>query len=254
MKSVSLIAAAKSRLRRLAELHPEILNPLWKIYYKWNRPLVTDTGRFDSARPGAFTEIYQSNFWGSEESVSGSGSTLDYTRILRKELPLLLREFDVKVLLDAPCGDFNWMQHVALGQTRYIGCDIVEDLIEQLNRKYASDARKFAVLDIVEGQVPDADLWLCRDVLFHLPNSDVLSVLNQFARSNVKYLLTTTFDIAGVNPDVKPGGFRHINLLKAPFNLPKPIRTIDDFVAPFAPRVLGLWTREQVRNACHVQG
>ncbi len=44
----------------------------------------------------------------------------------------------------------------------------------------------------MEGPLPKADLWLCRDVLFHLPNKDVITVLANFANSEIPYLLTTT--------------------------------------------------------------
>ena len=81
-----------------------------------------------------------------------------------------LNSLNVKVFLDAPCGDFNWMQHVELPEeTLYIGGDIVGRLIEDLQQAHGNPTRSFRKLDIVEGPLPKADLWLCRDVLFHLP-------------------------------------------------------------------------------------
>jgi len=74
-----------------------------------------------------FFEIYQRNAWASRESASGTGSELKRTHHLRRELAALLRELNVCSLLDLPCGDFNWMQHVNLGEIQYIGADIVSD-------------------------------------------------------------------------------------------------------------------------------
>jgi hypothetical protein len=37
-----------------------------------------------------FTEIYKSNYWGSDESVSGYGSTLEGTASLRAKLPEII--------------------------------------------------------------------------------------------------------------------------------------------------------------------
>jgi hypothetical protein len=80
-------------------------------------------------RKTAFEHIYPVNEWGCNESRSGLGSNLDLTQQVRRALPPLLRAFAMKSMLDAPCGDYNWMPHVDLGCTHYIGCDIVPELI-----------------------------------------------------------------------------------------------------------------------------
>src|SRR5215470_10844794 len=61
-----------------------------------------------------FSAIYQNNSWRNSESVSGRGSTLARTSVLREALPILLKELNCQCLLDAPCGDFNWMRQVRL--------------------------------------------------------------------------------------------------------------------------------------------
>ena len=168
---------------------------------------------------------------------------------MRKALAKYLKTLNVKVFLDAPCGDFNWMQHVELPEgDLYIGGDIVGRLIEDLQQAHGNPTRSFRKLDIVEGPLPKADLWLCRDVLFHLPNQEVITVLENFANSEIPYLLTTTYNFPKRNEDVRPGGFRFINLQLPPFLLPRPLSRITDFVAPEPPRYLGLWSREQVRS------
>jgi hypothetical protein len=42
------------------------------------------------------------------------------------------------------------------------------------------------------------------------------------------------------------GGFRFINLRRSPFDMPRPLLRIQDFIAPEPPRCLGLWSREQI--------
>ena len=54
------------------------------------------------------------NGWQSPESKSGGSSTLSATAAIRAALPRLLSDLGVAVLIDAPCGDFNWMRHVDL--------------------------------------------------------------------------------------------------------------------------------------------
>ena len=85
-------------------------------------------------RRTAFRDIYARNSWGSNESVSGPGSELGFTSGLQVELAKMLRELGVQSLADAPCGDFNWMRCVDLAGIRYLGVDIVAELIE-MNRK-----------------------------------------------------------------------------------------------------------------------
>src|SRR5260370_61794 len=87
-----------------------------------------------------FTWVYKRNHWGDRESVSGPGSTLRYTENLRKQLPLLFAEYKVRKVLDAPCGDFNWMQEdVKEIDIDYVGADIVPQLVENNNALYKSE-------------------------------------------------------------------------------------------------------------------
>ena len=106
---------------------PAIANPLWALVYPYViRRNATYFGAEYKDRGSAFEQIYEENRWLSCESRSGRGSTLDYTRPLRKALAKYLNSLNVIVLLDAPCGDFNWMQHVELPEKiLYIGGDIL---------------------------------------------------------------------------------------------------------------------------------
>jgi hypothetical protein len=240
-------------VKKLMESHPAVFNPIWSMVYPIVRRSDGHVHSSHSDNRVAFETIYQNNYWGNEESRSGWGSTLAYTAPLRGALEKLTRKLGTRVMLDAPCGDFNWMQHVHLPENcRYIGGDIVAPLVTELQNQYAGPARQFEVIDIVKDELPQADLWLCRDVLFHLPLADVTETLERFARSKVSYLLTTTYDFEKINADVKPGGFRYLNMRRAPFSLPPPELRIADFVAPAPPRYLGLWSRAQVAAAMHV--
>jgi hypothetical protein len=99
-----------------------------------------------------FTSIYQENLWGDAESVSGPGSTIRESTKLRNELPTLLKEIDAKSMLDAPCGDFNWLSKVQLPLDKYIGADIVADLIAQNRKLYTNEQREFLVCDITRAE------------------------------------------------------------------------------------------------------
>ena len=42
-----------------------------------------------------FTNYYHENFWANPETVSGGGSTLEYTENIRREIPKLLEEYKI---------------------------------------------------------------------------------------------------------------------------------------------------------------
>src|SRR5207253_2597392 len=115
-----------------------------------------------------FTRIWQSDSWGGSVSKSGPGSNLQQTAIIRREIADLLHELQVRRFLDVPCGDFNWMKEVSLppGVT-YLGGDIVEEVIRKNNERYGNPVVSFTRLDILAGDLPQADLVLCRDCLVH---------------------------------------------------------------------------------------
>jgi hypothetical protein len=193
------------------------------LQIRWQRIL----RRSSRSHEAIFTEqLYQSNLWPIQESISGPGSDLAYTKPIRIELPILAAELGVSSILDIPCGDFNWMQTVNFGSCKYIGADIVEELVSRNNQQYASNGRKFIKLNIVSDELPTVDLVLCRDLFVHLPNGDIVKALNNIRKSRSKYVLTTSHLLTTKNYDIFAGQYRPINLLLPPFSFPAPIRII----------------------------
>jgi hypothetical protein len=193
-----------------------------------------------------FEEIYSSNGFDGTESLSGGGSTLFQTRLIRIEIPLLLRELGVKTLLDVPCGDWNWMQHVTLDGVQYTGGDVVQSIVDENKKKYADATHQFERLNIVTGPLLQADLILCRDCLVHLSFADGLKALEQFRASGARWLLTTTFTDRGENSDLYDGHiWRPLNLEKSPYNMPKAERYINEGCTEgdglFGDKCLALW-------------
>ena len=191
-----------------------------------------------------FSDIYRNNLWADPESVSGRGSTLGRTEAIRRELPALLESVGAKSLLDAPCGDFNWMQHVALGNIEYIGADVVPELIER-NRQIASGRGKtFVVLNITHDRLPEVDVIMCRDCLIHFSFKDIRAAIANFKRSNSGFLLATTHINVSENQEIETGGWRSVNLQLPPFNFPQPERFIME--DPELGKCLGLWKLEDL--------
>jgi hypothetical protein len=203
-------------------------------------------------RQQKFTEVYEKNIWKGTESVSGTGSDGPQTTYLRRLLPDLLTELGVKSIIDAPCGDLHWMKDVPWEEAgiAYTGVDIVPALVESL-RSTLPD-RRFECVDLVTDVLPRADVIFCRDCLVHLPVEEVKTVLRNFAGSGAKWVLTTTFPISGTNTEVRWSGWRPLNLEAAPFNLPVPLKLINEGCTEdggkYADKSLGLWRIDQLRG------
>jgi len=200
-----------------------------------------------------FTRIHEKNYWAGSDSISGTGSSVEYTANLRSQLPQVFARFSIQSVLDAPCGDFNWMQDVVSNTSvNYIGGDIVEPLIQQLNAIYTSETVRFLHLDITKDPLPYADLMICRDCLFHLSFADTKAALKNFVSSGIPYLLTTTHTNGGAfqNCDIATGDYRLIDLYLAPYNFPQePLAIIEDWIPPYPERTICLWTRDQISTA-----
>ncbi len=177
-----------------------------------------------------FTHIYDTHAWPGKESCSGPGSTVKETETIRKKIPALLQELNVKTLLDAPCENFNWIQHVDLSfLDQYIGLDIVSDLIQKNKQKYKNETHLFICANIVADPLPQVDIILCRDCLVHLKFQDILTTLKNMKASRSVYLLTTTFPQVTLNRDLqKTGLWRPLNLQRPPFSFPEPLVLIEE--------------------------
>ncbi len=197
-----------------------------------------------------FSEVHRKNIWRGKDSLSGAGSDLVQTSRIRKEIPSLLKRVNAKSLLDAPCGDFHWMRDTELGSVQYTGIDIVPDLIDQNQRQYGNEMRKFVNLGISEDNLPCADVILCRDCLVHFSFKHIVSALKKFKESGSKYLLTTTFINLPKNKDIMTSRWRPINLQLPPFNFPKPIELICEQCTEandkYSDKSLGLWKLEDI--------
>ncbi len=192
-----------------------------------------------------FTYIFRSRLW-SSGSVSGPGSEEVQTRELRDRLPGLLDRFGVRTMLDLPCGDFGWLSEVGLDLERYIGADIVAELVELNAARFRDDpVREFRVLDLTGDPLPSTDLVLCRDCLVHLSFADIERALRNLRRSGSRYLLTTTFTELGTNTDIATGDWRPLNLCREPFGFPEPLAVLVEGCTEengaYADKSLGLW-------------
>lgn len=198
-----------------------------------------------------FNNFFEQNLWGDKESKSGSGSNLVQTKILQKELPLLCKKYNIECLIDAPCGDLNWMLYIIDEFKEYYGFDIVSKAIKLCRKKVElKNNCIFAILDITKNILPKKDCILCRDCFVHYDFDNIKNILKLFKKSGSKYLLTTTFPNHNTNSDIAIGAWRTLDFCSAPFNFPQPIALLNEgcteMDGQYSDKSLGLWLLDSI--------
>ena len=194
-----------------------------------------------------FTHYYKMNEWGDKESVSGPGSTINYTKNIRKEIPIIISRLEIRTIFDAPCGDYNWFRLIPRNNSiNYTGGDIVDPLVARNQEKYGDNNTRFIVINIIKERLPQADLWFCRDCFPHFSNRDIFLAINNFLRSDIRYILTSIYPKSNNNIDITTGSYRDLNLELPPFCFGKPLLYIDDWIEGHPVRSLALWERKEL--------
>ena len=175
-----------------------------------------------------FNYIFKNNIWGSVESISGPGSELKNTIDIRNEIPLIISSYSIKSILDIPCGDFNWFKEMKI-PIKYLGGDIVCEIIDNNNNNYRNENINFQKIDITKDLIPNNfDLIIIRDLFIHFSDHDIFMTLKNIKKTNSRYILTTNYDDTKINKNIVSGSFREVNLMLEPFLFPKPICKISD--------------------------
>jgi hypothetical protein len=204
-----------------------------------------------------FETSVKNNLWGDVDSLSGPGSNLAQTVVLRREIPKLIKEYEIQIFLDAPCGDFFWMKEIineiTSSNCNYIGIDIVKNLIDNNNKDYLNAHIKFVNLDIISNMIPCVDLVLTRDCFIHLSYDLIYKILKNFKKSKSKYILLSTYTNENrININVKDVFIngRALNMEKFPFCFPKPIKIINENCTEsngdYSDKSLALWNLNEI--------
>jgi hypothetical protein len=137
------------------------------------------------------------------------------------------------------------MARVDLPGVRYTGGDIVPEVVAEAARRHGTRERQFLVLDLTRSPLPPADLLLCRDCLVHLSYTDITKAVRNIRRSEIEYVLTTTFTAESEFRDIVTGDWRPISLEASPLSFPRPVELLREQCTEqngaFADKSLGLW-------------
>lgn len=172
----------------------------------------------------AFEDIYRRGIWGrnaEDAGNSGFGSSVRTTLIYRTFLQQFMKDADVHSVVDAGCGDWEFSQAIDWKGVDYKGFDIVASVIADNTKRYGRPGVAFFAGNMVEQDLPPADLLISKHVLQHLPTEDVLKFLRQLPKYK-HVLLTSSVNpgtLSGKNTDIPAGSFREIDLTRPPFNV-----------------------------------
>jgi SAM-dependent methyltransferase len=187
--------------------------------------LASASSRAPQPTPAAvFTRTYATARWGKNaagEGTSGSGSTMEATVAYRAFLQAFFKEHDVKSVVDAGCGDWESTHAIDWSGIDYKGYDVVASVIAKDQAKYSAPNIKFFTADILEEDLPPADVLIAKEVLQHLTNADVQKFLKQVPKYRF-VLLTDGVDVetfSADNHDIPRGEYRTLDPTAPPFNL-----------------------------------
>ena len=164
-----------------------------------------------------FSKIYKEDLW---KGGSGGGSKVENVKEYVDVLQKYIDKPEVKTVLDLGCGDWQFSKFLDLSSVSYLGVDVVESVIESNSTSYSASNIKFISRDITTYEVPKADLIICKDVLQHLCNKDVVNILVKIITSSKFSLITNDFNPENTeNKDIDNGDYRCLDLTLSPFYL-----------------------------------
>jgi SAM-dependent methyltransferase len=168
--------------------------PTW--FLRWNKrrkwkPIREHYGALPVA--DCFSEIYRTKLWGETEDgdfCSGGGSEGTFAVPYVEQVKRFMAEHQIQTVVDLGCGDFRVGRLIcAQGDVRYVGVDVVPDLIAHHRSRFGGPQVEFRCANLIDDELPEGELCLIRQVLQHLANAEILRVLAKCAK--YRYVLVT---------------------------------------------------------------
>jgi hypothetical protein len=190
-----------------------------------------------------FEEISDKGTWGKPEgspdgdqdTVSGGGSFISVTEEARACITSWIQKYNIRSLLDAPCGDALWQGLISGIEGKYTGADIsTPSLVRAIARKRNQNAKmRFRWMDVVSENIDgrEYDAVMYRDFIQHLSVRHGVRAIENAKAGGVKYLIASTFPFVTQNiaQDQLAPSYKN-NLRIAPFNLPESLEDCNNHV------------------------
>jgi SAM-dependent methyltransferase len=157
------------------------------------RQLASRVYRRTRSPRSVFTQIYGRNAWGGAQGdfCSGSGSSTEtivgpYIEVIG--ILATKYRFTGKTFVDLGCGDFRVGHRLLPFCSRYIGVDVVEELIAYNNLQYGNAHVSFITADIVSEMLPTGQICFLRQVLQHLSNRQISAILRKVKQYEMVFI------------------------------------------------------------------
>lgn len=172
----------------------------------------------------AFEDIYKNALWGKNSAgsgTSGTGSTIRATMYWRLFLTEFLKNNHITSVVDAGCGDWEFSQSIDWTGIDYKGYDIVESVVEADRKRFEAPNIHFFAANMIDTELPPADLLISKHVLQHLPSEAVKKFMTQFGKYRHVLLVdgVDPITLSSSNPDIAAGDYRDLDITAPPFNL-----------------------------------
>ncbi len=175
-----------------------------------------------------FTDIINSNQWGYKNQkypiCTGIGSSENNTIKYRKLLKNYIINNHIKSVIDVGCGIWEFY-HNEFDDVTYIGIDCVKKVIDFNKERYASKKKIFIYADLlnIKNNIPNVDLCIIKDVLQHLSNENIVTLLEKVKKKAKYILLIQDFNQIQDNQNIKNGNYRPLLYSMQPLKQFNPI-------------------------------
>lgn len=165
----------------------------------------------DATSVEAFTEVYRKGEWGTQWR-SGAGSIGDEAEQYIKLLTEWMKGKPIRRVLDLGAGDGHVIGELSrrMPGIQFEAVDCVAKVVE--DAKQRSPGVTWHVADLLEYDIPPGfDMILCKDVLHHLPNTDVAVILEKLRTSRTRCVITADYNGAREENDCARGKYRALD-------------------------------------------
>ncbi|CAG2129196.1 hypothetical protein LMG31506_00606 [Cupriavidus yeoncheonensis] len=234
-----MTTAATSPRSVLAQRFKQRLKPLmpaWVLKFHRDRVIRREGSLYDGKSLGeVFTHVYETGAWGVAEDQSGfySGSSSHDPKIVEPYVEAVTAYLTAMPerpsVVDLGCGDFNVGKRLRAVCGRYIGCDVVDAAVQSNRTRFADLDVDFRCVDITTDPLPPGDIVFLRQVLDHLDNARIATVLSKLGPYKVLVLTEYLPQSANFTPNLDKTIGSHLRLFGAqpsglvltapPFNL-----------------------------------
>jgi SAM-dependent methyltransferase len=157
-----------------------------------------------------FEKIYAERVWGAPSDgvkfYSGDGSSPAASAAYEGFVVDVLRRYPhLSSMVDIGCGDFQVSARILNAASRpvdYTGCDIARTVIAENEARHARPGVRFAVCNAIETDPPKGDIVIIRQVLQHLSNADITSILERLRRCYQAAIITEAQPTAMIAPNL----------------------------------------------------